>query len=271
MVIFRCRSLILLFLFFVLSNILCAQSVWHEETMLGLDNVHLTTLKGISIPAEAEYKGHKFNANVFFYGYDGHAGGKGYPSLGIHVDGIEKYIPESQLEKFMGPDLSQYAVQNNVIQLNLRQGASHREISTRLLFTDGKFFDPGFQTIGYFETNPKRDKASTIAWKQFLLKVSEGFEEGKVVIGKNAFPGELIVKFSGNGLGFKLQNLIAYCNKTPVSAGSIKGMSSKNTSSDQAGGGVDTVLGLNPNNDEGAPGHSLLGIGYVGIIRRKRL
>ena len=209
----RSRNVLFLLLFSVSIPLLLAQDIWHKETMRGLDSVPLTTLRGIGIPAEAEYKGHIIKAYVFFSGYDGHAGGRGYPVLGIHVEDIEKYIPEAEMLKFMGPDLSQYAMQNDAIQLSVRQGGINKKISTRLLFSDGKDFDPGFDTVGFFETNPRKTKFATDAWMRFLALMSDGFEEGKVVIGGKAFSGELTVRFSGNGLGAQLKELMAYCNK----------------------------------------------------------
>ena len=195
------------------SQVFLAQNAWHKETMLGLDNEPLTKLRGIAIPAEAEYMGQTFKAYVFFSGYDGHAGGPGHPFLGIHVDNIDTFIPESEMAKFMGPDLSQYAMQNDAIRVSIKRGDSTLETNTRLLFTDGKYFDPGFQTSGYFETNPKKTKLAVDAWMKFLAQMSDGFQEGKVVIGGKAFSSELTVRFSGNGLGVQLKELMAYCNK----------------------------------------------------------
>jgi hypothetical protein len=212
MAILRCRNLFFLLLL-ALAPLLFAQDAWHKVTMLGLNNAPLTKLRGIAIPAEAEYKGQKIKAYVFFSGYDGHAGGPGHLFLGIYVEDIDKYIPESEINKFMGPDLSQFAMQNDAIRLSVRRGDSKLETITRLLFTDGKYFDTGFQTDGFFETNPRKTKIATDAWMQFLTQMSDGFEDGKVVIGGKAFPSELTVRFSGNELGAKLKELMAYCNK----------------------------------------------------------
>ena len=187
-----------------------AQQAWHKQTMLSLDGAPLTNLRSIGISAEAEYSGQKIKAYVFFHGYDGHAGGPGYPFLGIHVENIENYVPQSVIDKFRGPDLSQYAMKRDAMRLSIRQGNSVKEISTGLLFTDGKFFDVGFETDGYFEANPRKSRIN--AWMQFLTEISNGFEEGKAVIGGTAFPSELTVRFSGNGLGEKLKELLAYCN-----------------------------------------------------------
>jgi hypothetical protein len=181
--------------------------------MFGLNNAPLTKLRGIAIPAEAVYKGQHLKAYVFFSGYDGHAGGPGYPFFGVYVENIEKYIPESEIDKFRGPDLSQYATKNDAIQLNVTQGNSRREITTRLLFTDGMNFDSGFQAEGSFETNPRETKIATDTWMQFLAQMSNGFEDGKAVIGGRGLSGELTVKFSGVGLGTKLKELIAYCKR----------------------------------------------------------
>ena len=201
-----------LLLFIALPPAIFAQDAWHKETMLGLDNVPLTKLRGISIPAEAEYKGQKIKACVFFSGYDGHSGGPVYPFFGVHVENIEKYIAESEINNFRGPDLSQYAMQNDAFRLSIKRGNSTKEIRTRLLFTDGKYFDTGFQTDGFFETNTRKTKIATDAWKQFLGQMSDGFQEGMAVMGGKAFSRELTVRFSGNGLGGKLKELIAYCN-----------------------------------------------------------
>jgi hypothetical protein len=200
-----------LLVFIVPSRTLFAQNGWRKETMLGLNDAPLTKLRGIAIPAEAEYMGQRIKAYVFFSGYDGHAGGPGYPFLGIHVENIEKYVPASEIDKFRGPDISPFAVQADAIQLSITQGNSVIAISTPLLFTDGKYFDTGFETDGFFEANPRKTKGARSRWAQFLARMSNGFEEGKALIGATAFPSELTVRFSGNGLGEELKELLAYC------------------------------------------------------------
>jgi hypothetical protein len=213
MAMFRWRNLLFVLSFPMLALHLLAQDAWHQEAMLGANQAPLRRLRGIAVPAEAEYRGQKIRAYVFFSGHDGHAGGPGYPFFGVHVEDIEKHIPEPEIRVFTGPDLSKYATHDDAIRLSFRRSGKEVETSTRLLFTDGKYFETGFQTVGFFETNPRKSKSATDAWTQFLAQMSGGFEEGKVVIGGRVFSSELTVRFSGNGLGAKLRELMAYCNK----------------------------------------------------------
>lgn len=213
MAIFRYRNLKFLLLLAAFAPCLSAQDTWHGKQMLALDGMPLTRLRGIGVPAEAEYKGKKLKAYVFFSGYDGHAGGPGYPSLGIHVENIDKFMPESEIDTFVGPDLSQYAVHNNAIRITLRKGERRFEFNTRLLYTYGRFFDPGFDSYNYFETNHRNTKTETDSWRQFLTQMSDGFETGTIVVGGKAFSSELMVKFDGNGLGTQLKELVEYCSK----------------------------------------------------------
>jgi len=208
----RCGRVILFFLVFIaFCPTSFAQDGWHRVTMLGLNKVPLTKLRGIAIPAEAEYQGEKIKAYVFFSGYDGHSGGTGHPSFGVYVENIGNFIPESEIDKFRGPDLSQYAMQSDAMRLSVRNGTSTKEIRSRLLFTDGRYFDTGFETDGSFEANPSKSAAN--AWAQFLAQMSGGFTEGEVVIGGKAFSKPLIVRFSGLGMGTKLKELMAFCSK----------------------------------------------------------
>lgn len=185
-----------------------AQANWKEEPMRGAPK-----LRAIAIPAEAEYKGQKLKAYVFISGYDGHAGGSGYPFLWIYVERVESVLPESEIEQFMGPDLSRTALVNDAIKISIGDKGAQKSMSMRLVYESWQYFDTGFIADGYFEAAPRRTKEAIDAWKQFLTQMSDGFEGGKAVIGGRAFSSELTVKFSGNVLGAQLKELMAYCKK----------------------------------------------------------
>jgi hypothetical protein len=190
------------------APLISAQANWQEEPMRGAPK-----LRAVAIPAEAEYKGQKLKAFIFISGYDGHAGGSGYPFLGIYVEKIESILPESEIKQFVGPDYSQTALVNNAIKMSVSGKGVEKSINMRLVYESAQYFDTGFVQDGYFETNPRRTKVAIDEWKQFLARMSDGFEEGKAVLGGKAFSNELTVTFSGNGLSARLKELMAYCNK----------------------------------------------------------
>ena len=169
--------------------------------------------RAIAIPAEAEYQGKKLNAYVFISGYDGHSGGSSYLLLGIYVEKVESILPGPELDQFRGPDYSIVALTSDAIKISLARKGRQESVSTRLVYEEARFFDTGFMEDGYFEAGPRTTKASTATWKQFLVQMSDGFEEGQAVIGGKAFSSDLTVTFSGNGLDSKLKELLAYSNK----------------------------------------------------------
>lgn len=201
--IFPCMVICMLFAPFI-----SAQAAWHETSLRGAP-----MLRAVAIPAEAEYRGQRLKAYVFISGYDGHAGSSGYPFLGIYVEKVESILPESEIKQFVGPDYSQIALVNDAIKISIGEKGTQKSISMRLVYESAQYFDTGFMTDGYFETGPRRAKVATDAWKQFLTQMSDGFEEGKAVLRGKAFSSELTVRFSGNGLGTQLKELLAYCNK----------------------------------------------------------
>jgi hypothetical protein len=170
-------------------------------------------LRAIAIPAEAEYKGQKFKAYVFVSGYDGHAGGSGYPFFGIYIEKVESILPESEIQQFVGPDLSQSTMNDNAINISIGRKGTQRSISLQFIYDSTQYFNTGFALDGYFEAGPRVTQNETSNWKQFLAQMSDGFTEGKAIIRGKAFSSELTVRFSGNGLGAKLKELMAYCNK----------------------------------------------------------
>jgi len=204
----RASMLFCLMVCALFAPLISAQANWQEEPMRGAPK-----LRAIAIPAEAEYKGQKLKAFIFISGYDGHAGGSGYPFLGIYVEKIESILPESEINQFVGPDYSPIALNNDAIKISIDRKSGQNSISMRIGYESTHFFDTGFVTDGYFQSGPRRTKEAIDAWKRFLTQMSDGFEEGKAVIGGKAFSNELTVTFSGNGLGSKLQELLAYCNK----------------------------------------------------------
>lgn len=213
------RILLVLFLFACtqFSGTLSAQAAWHEVS-LRADNERLPLLKAIAIPAEAEYKGKKLKAYVFLYGTEGRGaegrrGGIGYPTLCIYVENVESIVPAAEIEQFVGPDLPPVAADHNAIELSVEAVGGQKLISSRLIYNGTQYFDTGFKTDGFFETNIRGTKSATDAWKHFLAQIGNGFEGGKAVIGGKAFSSKLTVKFSGNGLGAQLKELLAYCNK----------------------------------------------------------
>jgi len=179
--------------------LLFAQTDWHGTLLRGVNNVPMFKLSAIAIPAEAEYRGQKFKAYVFIYGHEGRSRGIGYPEFGMYIENIKHIVPEQEIDQFVGPDLPSVATENNALQLNIQQGRTAQSISTRLVFTTVKYFDVGFETDGFLETNIKDTKSATDDWKQFLAQMSDGFEDGKAVIGGKAFSSELTVRFSGKG------------------------------------------------------------------------
>ena len=205
------RALFCLPMCMVCSSILSAQVTWQAVSMR-VNNEPMSKLRAVGIPAEAEFKGQKLKAFVFFYGREGQGGGIGYPNFGIYVEDIESIVPESEIGLFVGPDLSRVAVDNDAIKISIGRGDSQESMSTRLVYTGTQYFDTGFKTDGFFETNIRRTKNATDAWKHFLTEMGGGFEDGKAVIGGKAFSNELTVRFPGKGLSARLKELMVYCN-----------------------------------------------------------
>jgi len=194
------------------SRILTAQTGWHPQLRLEAGKEILTELRAVAVSAQAEYRGQKLRAYVFFCGHEG-LGPTGYPDFGIFVDNMRDLFPESEISQFQGPDLSRAARHDNVVDLNIRVGPRKESTSTRLIYQSGVAFDTGFEPQGHFETNVQETRKATLAWREFVRRMSDGFDDGEAVVGGNLFSNKLTVRFTGNGLGAQLKDLMDFCCK----------------------------------------------------------
>ena len=167
--------------------------------------------RAIAVPAAAEYNGQKLKAYVVLWAHV-KPDGLGYPTLGVVVQNISEVVPESELEQFEGPDLSDAVIKSNTIDIDVMNKKTTKQISTHLTYDgDAEMFpaDVRGNEGSYFNSNVSLTKPRVAAWKQFIVEMSSGFDEGHLIIGGPVFSHKLNVEFSGAGIEPVLKELIS--------------------------------------------------------------
>ena len=194
----------------VIAFKLHSHDAW-REIVLSDNGKPIPTLKAIAIPATVECNGKKMKAYVVLEGHS-KPDGLGYPSLSVVVQNIKDVVPSSELEQFEGPDLSDAAIKERALEINIVSNKMSRIINTRMIFAqepdlpaDVLGDEDNIIDMGVFPT--KQDK---MAWKQLIVEMSSGFDKGHLTIGGPIFSHKLNVEFSGKGIESPLKKLLEF-------------------------------------------------------------
>jgi hypothetical protein len=192
----------------VFTTSLEAQEKW-QSIELSARGRPIPTLKAVGIKAKAECNGQSYSAFVFVWGRQG----SGIYTIGIVISGFDGVIPEAELDKYRGPDLSEKAMTEDVISINLHQDRGEQSFSARLLMTTS-FMLPNYvrgASREYFGTNPHLgNKKEKEEWHELLAMLSRGIADGHIVIGGGGFPKEIVIRFGGEGVATPAKELMQF-------------------------------------------------------------
>jgi len=180
----------------ILSTSLKAQETWHPIHLFA-KNKPMAKLKAIGIRAKAECNGQSYDAFVVFWGREG---SKIY-SINMVIRGFGGVIPNSVLDNYRGPDLSEVA-NEDCITINIRRNQWYKSFSTRLVISTTLML-PNYirgDSDELFSTNPRLDKIEMKGWNDLLDFLTQGMSKGSIVIGEGRFPQKIVVSFGGNGV-----------------------------------------------------------------------
>jgi len=137
--------------------------------------------------------------------------GLGYPSLGVFVANLRDVIPPSELDQFDGPDLSDAVKREKTMDITVASKKMRKTISTRMILQSGDMFPSDVRggEDDYLEMGVWPAKQDENDWKQLIIDMSSGFDEGHLTIGGRLFSHKLNVEFSGAGIQPVLKKLIA--------------------------------------------------------------
>jgi hypothetical protein len=165
-------------------------------------------MKAIGIPATATYDGKKLKAYVFLSGREKQTG-IGYPLMDVYIEDVENLVPAKEYQQFMGPDLSNAVLKTDTIEITIKSKNEARAIKCGLNIELSSFSD---WTIPFnsemFEAGPRSSKNAKSSWRQFILEMSSGFEQGHLSIGETVLSKTIEVDFSGKGISPILKDMI---------------------------------------------------------------
>jgi len=165
-------------------------------------------LKAIGIPATATFDGKKLKAYVFLWGRE-KATGVGYPLISVYVEHAEDLVPEKEYQQFMGPDLSETVLKTDTIRITIKSKGEAHTVSSGLNVEWSSFSD---WTIPFnsevFVAGPRSGAIAKSSWKQFILDMSSGFDQGHLSIGGKVLSKRIEVDFSGKGFVPQLKDMI---------------------------------------------------------------
>ncbi len=200
---------VMLLLFSSSINQLAAQEEWKS-----VSNEYTTTrepmpfLKAIGIPATATYDGKKLKAYVFLLGREKETG-IGYPIMDVYIEDIEDLVPAKEYQQFIGPDLSNAVLKTDTIEITIKSKSEAHTITGGLSIGWSSFSD---WTIPFgsemFEAGPRSGTIAKSSWRQFVLYMSSGFDQGHLSIGGRVLSKRIEVDFSGKGIAPLLKDLI---------------------------------------------------------------
>jgi|GEM_PF-3373100 hypothetical protein len=194
----------------VAATIARAQDAW-REIILSNKGEPIPTLKAIAIPATAECNGQNVKAFVLLWGHE-KMEGIGYPMMGVIIENLREIIPPSELDQFEGPDLPDAVLRGKTMDISVVCKKTTKLISTRVILSGGWILpaDVRGNERDFFDTNVRSTQKETAAWKQFIVNLSSGFDEGHLTIGGRVFSHKLNVKFSGKGIEPLLKELMEF-------------------------------------------------------------
>jgi len=203
-------SMTVLLLF--VSSLSRAQNSWKEiPRESAADHQPLPFLKAIGVPATATFSGEKYKAFVFISGRE-KGPGVYHPSIEIYIEGLQRVIPEKELELFEGPAESKAESEIRAMTVSVRRGKQLYQAKNWVNLYEGDYpvsiVKEGGNTVfssGVFTKGPEYT-----AWVQLMREMSAGFDEGHISFGGTAPSTKIEVDFSGNGIEPLLKDVIRY-------------------------------------------------------------
>lgn len=186
-----------------------AQEGW-KEIPLAVSGRPLPSLKVLATPAVAECNGQKFTARLLLIGHLG-SGKVDSVNLGVVIDDLGKAVPASELELFEGPELAEKVARSNTLAISLTAAGATKTFATRSTLNgigNGYPAEVRGKESECFETNLRPARKELDAWAEFLRAMSQGFDEGVVVLGGPVLTHAITVRFSDQGLQPLLQAML---------------------------------------------------------------
>jgi hypothetical protein len=127
--------------------------------------------------------------------------------MSVYVDAIDELVPDKEYNQFRGPDLSDAAIKSRTLIVTIKNRNGVHSVANRVGL-DGSSFPHSIAPGEVFGSNYAQTQADKQVWKQFMLEMSAGFDEGHLSIGGRVLSKKIEVIFSGSGIGPLLKDLI---------------------------------------------------------------
>ena len=178
-----------------------AQEGW-KEIPLAVSGRPLPSLKVLATPAVAECNGQKFTARLVWLAHLT-AGKVDSVHLIVVLDDLKKTVPAQEREQFEGPDLPALVTAHDAMDISFTAAGVKNSFATRALLSSPDSSFPAEirgQETEAFESNLRSSRKELDRWREFLHTMSNGLDDGMIVLGGPVLSHPITVHFSGQGI-----------------------------------------------------------------------
>ena len=178
-----------------------AQGAWQKISMTE-GGKPIPALRAIATPAVAECNGQKFTARLVWLAHLT-AGKVDSVHLIVVLDDLKKTVPAQEREQFEGPDLPALVTAHDAMDISFTAAGVKNSFATRALLSSPDSSFPAEirgQETEAFESNLRSSRKELDRWREFLHTMSNGLDDGMIVLGGPVLSHPITVHFSGQGI-----------------------------------------------------------------------